>query len=66
MADRLRSDKASFPRDRLKADAADLKLQAAKTPPGPERDKLLKRARHADTEAQLERWANSSGLQPPN
>jgi hypothetical protein len=43
-----------------------LKLQAAKTPPSPECDKLLKRARQADTEGHLDSWANSSGLQPPN
>jgi hypothetical protein len=54
MTDRRRSDKAISLQDRLMADAADFKLQAAKIPPGLERDKLLKRARHADTEAHLD------------
>ncbi|RTL75066.1 MAG: hypothetical protein EKK35_23610 [Bradyrhizobiaceae bacterium] len=51
--------------DRLTAFAADMKEKAAKAPPGPERDDLLKRARQAEAAVHLEQWATSPGLQPP-
>jgi hypothetical protein len=52
-------------RDRLSRWAEGVRKQAFDLPPGPERDALLKKARQADTEAHLEDWANSPGLQPP-
>lgn len=51
--------------DRLAAWARQVREQAAKLPPGPERDALLKKASQADTASRLDQWANSSGLQPP-
>ena len=38
---------------------------AALLPPGAERDVLLRKARQADTAANLTDWVNSPGLQPP-
>jgi hypothetical protein len=52
-------------KDRL-ADWADMvREQAARLPPGTERDAMLERASQADTAAHLDDWANSPGLQPP-
>jgi hypothetical protein len=51
--------------DRLATWAEEVREQAAKLPPGPERDALLKKLRQADTAAHLDDWANSPGLQPP-
>ena len=51
--------------DRLAAWAEEVRQQAAKLPPGPERDALLKKLRQADTASHLDDWANSPGLQPP-
>ena len=51
--------------DRLAAWANDVRAEAAKLPPGPEREVLLKKARQADTASHLDHWANSPGLQPP-
>jgi len=46
-------------------DVQDVGDQAAKLPPGPEREALIKKARQADTASHLDEWANSPGLQPP-
>ena len=46
-------------------DVQDVGDQAAKLPPGPERDALIRKARQADTASHLDDWANSPGLQPP-
>lgn len=51
--------------DRLKIFADQLKAQASRARPGPERDALLERARIADTAAHIDEWASSPGLQPP-
>jgi hypothetical protein len=51
--------------DRLKLFSDRLKAKAAELRPGPERDALLKRARIADTTANIDQWVNSPGLQPP-
>jgi hypothetical protein len=45
--------------------AKEVREQAAKLPPGPDRDMLLKKVQHAETALHLEDWANSPGLQPP-
>jgi hypothetical protein len=52
-------------KDRLADWAAKIRDQAARLPPGTEREKMLKRASLADTAAHLDDWANSPGLQPP-
>ena len=50
---------------RLAEWAEKIREQAARLPPGIERDEMLKRASQADTAAHLDDWANSRGLQPP-
>jgi len=52
-------------RDRLAAWAEQVREQAKKLPPGPEREAQLKRAGQADVAAHLDEWADSPGLQPP-
>jgi hypothetical protein len=52
-------------KDRLADWAERIREQAARLPPGTERDEMLKRASQADTAAHLDDWANSRGLQPP-
>jgi leucyl aminopeptidase len=51
--------------DRLAAWSKEVQEQAAKLPPGPERDALIKKARQADVANHLEDWAKSPGLRPP-
>jgi hypothetical protein len=51
--------------DRLLTWIEEVREQAAKLPPGPERDALIKKLRQVDTAARLEDWVNSPGLQPP-
>jgi hypothetical protein len=52
-------------KDRLAEWAEKIREQAARLPPGSEREEMLKRASRADTAAHLDDWANSPGLQPP-
>jgi hypothetical protein len=65
MLKRRRFHKTKSLQDRLAAWAEEIREQAAKLPPGPERDALLKKLRQADTASHLDDWANSPGLQPP-
>jgi hypothetical protein len=51
--------------DRLKLFSDKLRTRAAELRPGTERDALLKRARVADTTANIDQWLNSPGLQSP-
>jgi hypothetical protein len=65
MSRRLRFSQTQLLQDRLLTWTEEVREQAAKLPPGPERDALLKKLRQADTAAQMEDWLNSPGLQPP-
>jgi hypothetical protein len=47
-------------------EAKRLRKQAMGTPPGIERDRLIRRARQAEVASKLEKWAGSSGLKPAN
>jgi len=51
--------------ERLTAWSKESLDQAAKLPPGPERDSLIKKARQADVAYHLDEWAHSPELQPP-
>jgi len=51
--------------ERLAAWSKSVLEQAAKLPPGPEKDALIKKARQADVASHLEDWAHSPGLQSP-
>jgi hypothetical protein len=52
-------------KDRLASFAEQVRQKAARLPPGPEKDQMLRKARQADTAAHLNDWANSSGLRAP-
>jgi len=52
-------------KDRLTAFAKEAREKASRLPPGAEREALLKKASRADTAADLDAWANSPGLRPP-
>jgi len=52
-------------KQRLSEEAAKLRDEALGTPPGVERERLLRRAQEAEFASQLNGWLNSPGLQPP-
>lgn len=62
---RLRATKIFPLNGRLKLFSDQLRSAAAGLRPGLEQDDLLKRARVADTAAQINEWISSPGLQPP-
>ncbi len=51
--------------DRLAKEADRFRREAETKPPGQERDDLLRKARQAETAADIDQWVSSSGLQPP-
>jgi hypothetical protein len=51
--------------NRLSEEAERLRKEARGTLPGVERDRLIRRARLAETAAHLNAWVTSPGLQPP-
>jgi hypothetical protein len=51
--------------DRLSAWAKEVREQADKLRPSPERDMLLRKAEQADTASQLNDWVNSPSPQRP-
>ena len=58
--------KQSAPLELRLADQAEhLRKEARGTPPGIEREKLLRRARQAETATHMQQWLTSPGLQPP-
>jgi hypothetical protein len=50
---------------RLSEEAECLRKEARGIPPGVERDRLIRRARRAETGSQMSEWLRSPGLQPP-
>ena len=54
------------PLDQRMAEQAErLRKEAQGTPPGVARDKLIERARQAETASHMEEWLRSPGAQPP-
>jgi hypothetical protein len=51
--------------ERLEEQAKRLRQEARGTPPGIERDKLIRRARQAETAAQINQWVSTKGLNAP-
>jgi hypothetical protein len=41
------------------------KSEAASLPPGKERERLLRRARHLEVASHINEWLSSPGLKPP-
>jgi hypothetical protein len=52
-------------KQRLSDEAAKLRNEALDTPPGVERERLIRRAQNAESASQVSGWLNSRGLQPP-
>ena len=50
---------------RLEEEAKRLRDEARGTPPGIERDRLIRRARRVETALHMNEWLTSRGLQPP-
>ena len=50
---------------RLSEEAERLRKVARGTPPGVERDRLVRRARLAETASHMSEWLSSKGLRPP-
>jgi hypothetical protein len=50
---------------RLANEAAKLRKEARGTPHGIDRERLMRRARQAETGSHLSAWLSSPGLQPP-
>lgn len=51
--------------ERLMLHASRLKDEAAKLPPGPLRDAMVRKARQSETAAHVDEWLSSPGLQTP-
>ena len=65
MAERRRFKHTENPEQRLAQQAIKLCKEAESTPPGIERDRLLRLARQAETGSRMSEWLRSPGLQPP-
>jgi predicted trehalose synthase len=62
---RRRLKQTAPPNKRLANEAQRLRKEAEGTPPGVERERLIRRARRAETASQIGEWLNSPGLKPP-
>jgi hypothetical protein len=51
---------------RLEAEARRLRKEAQGTPQGVEREKLLRRAKQAETAVHMRQWLKPPGLHPPD
>ena len=62
---RLHSDQPVLLETQLAEESARLRKEAQGTPPGIDRERLMRRARQAETGSHLSGWLRSRGLQPP-
>ena len=51
---------------RLEEHAKRLRQEAGSTPSGAEREKLIRRARQAETASHINQWVSSKGFLPPS
>ena len=65
MSERRRFKQTEALENRLTEEAAKLRKEALGTPPGVERERLLRRARQAETASRMNEWLTSPGMQPP-
>jgi predicted trehalose synthase len=65
MPERRRFTQTTSLEERLADEAKRLRKQAQGTLPGIERERLLRRARQAETASHMTDWLNSPGLQAP-
>jgi len=50
---------------RLTEEAQRLRKEAKGTPPGIDRERLIRQARQAETASHMQKWLSSPGLRPP-
>ncbi len=65
MEKRRRIKQVTSLNQRLGEEAQRLRKQAQGTPPGIERERLIRRARQAETAGRMNDWLASPGLRPP-
>jgi len=65
MIERRRIQQTHSVEVRLAAEAIRLRAEAKGTPPGVERERLLRRARQGETGSHISEWLRSPGLRPP-
>jgi len=65
MFKRHRVTQISSLEQRLAQEAVRLRKEVQGTPHGIERERLIRKARQAETASHLSEWLRSSGLQPP-
>nr|WP_084809356.1 hypothetical protein [Bradyrhizobium sp. NAS80.1] len=65
MPERRRFTQTNTLEERLAKEAKRLRKQAQGTPLGIERERLVRRAREAETASHLTKWLHSRGLQAP-
>jgi predicted trehalose synthase len=65
MQQRRRFKQAEPLEQRLADEVQRLRKEAQGTPPGIERERLIRRARQAETASRMHEWLRSSGLQSP-
>jgi hypothetical protein len=61
----LQSNQPTLLETQLAGEAARLRKEAQGTPPGIDRERLMRRARQAETGSHLSEWLRSRGLQTP-
>jgi hypothetical protein len=66
MLKRRRFIQSTSLQDRLASFARQIEDEAPKCPPGPDREKLLKKAHQAETAARLDGWVGASDGQKPH
>jgi hypothetical protein len=65
MQERRRFKQTKTLEQRLSLEAVKLRKEAKGTPPGIERERLIRRARQAEIACHMSEWLTSPGLQPP-
>jgi hypothetical protein len=65
MFERRRFKQTQSLKERLLAEAKNLREEAKLLPFGPVRDATLKKARETEAAAQMDDWLSSPGLRPP-
>ena len=63
---RRRLKQTSSLEERLTEQVQRLREEAKSLPPGIERERIIRKARQAETGARITEWLNSPGLQPPD
>lgn len=63
---RRRFKQTSSLEERLTEQVQRLREEAKSLPPGLERERIIRKARQAETGAHITGWLNSPGLQPPD